>query len=423
MDTLSLGLGGWIVLGFTDNVIVDGPGADFTVFENAFLPRSAAAGVLVTGTPFAEPGTVSVSADGVHFVAFPCRTDEAPYYPGCAGVYPVFANARDPNAPSPLVPTTVPIADLVGLPIDGFTPPPGSGGDSFDLAEVGLSAVRFVRIDAGPIKADLGGGLSGFDLDAVAAVHSIDTAGLPDTDGDGFPDVADNCPTVANPDQRDGDHDGVGDACETGADADGDGVPDAADDCPRTPNPDQLDTDGDGRGDACDDCPATPDPDQADADGDGVGDACDNCRTVANPTQADADHDGVGDACDPCPADSSCLPLAPPRFGGGGNRGAADALLTYADPIASVTALPRSATIAVVVIEVGPSVDPSSFRLRASGHDLAAAVGGVVPGSTKIVSIPLTHRRTTVSLRAAGRLPSGRRAADVDRFTFERRLP
>ena len=423
MDTLSLGLGGWIVLGFTDNVIVDGPGADFSVFENAFLPRSAAAGVLVTGTPFAEPGTVSVSADGVHFVAFPCRTDEAPYYPGCAGVYPVFANARDPNAPSPLVPTTTPIADLVGVPIDGFTPPAGSGGDSFDLAAVGLSAVRFVRIDASGLKADLGGGLSGFDLDAVAAVHSIDTAGLPDTDGDGFPDVADNCPTVANPDQRDGDHDGVGDACETGADADGDGVPDAADDCPRTPNPDQLDTDGDGRGDACDDCPATPDPDQADADGDGVGDACDNCRTVANPTQADADHDGVGDACDPCPADSSCLPLAPPRFGGGGNRGAADALLTYADPIASVTALPRSATIAVVVIEVGPSVDPSSFRLRASGHDLAAAVGGVVPGSTKIVSIPLTHRRTTVSLRAAGRLPSGRRAADVDRFTFERRLP
>src|SRR5439155_3171151 len=157
----------------TDNVIVDGPGADFTVFENAFLTRG-----LNTGGPFAEPATVSVSADGVHFVAFPCRTDEAPYYPGCAGVYPVFANARDPNAPSPLVPTTVPIADLVGLPIDGFTPPPGSGGDSFDLAEVGLSAVRFVRIDAGPIKADLGGGLSGFDLDAVAAVHSIDTAGL-----------------------------------------------------------------------------------------------------------------------------------------------------------------------------------------------------------------------------------------------------
>ena len=36
-DTLSLGLGGWIVLEFTSGSIVDGPGVDFTVFENPFL--------------------------------------------------------------------------------------------------------------------------------------------------------------------------------------------------------------------------------------------------------------------------------------------------------------------------------------------------------------------------------------------------
>ena len=413
-DTLSLGLGGWIVLAFTDNVIVDGPGPDFTVFENAFLTRG-----LVTGGPFAEPGTVSVSADGVHFVAFPCQADTAPYYPGCAGVYPVFANAGDANAPSPLVPTTTPIADLVGVPVDGFTPPPGSGGDSFDLAAVGLTAARFVRIDASGLRAGLAG-LAGFDLDAVAAVHSLETAGLPDTDGDGFPDVVDDCPTVANPDQQDSDHDGVGDACETGGDADGDGVADAADDCPRVPNPDQRDTDGDGIGDACDDCPLTPNPDQADADGDGLGDACDDCPGVPDHEQSDGDGDGVGDACDPCPGDASCLPLAAPRYGGGGNRGAADALLTYLDPVSSRTFVSRTATTAVIVIEVAPGVDPSSFRLRASRHDLTRAAGRVTPGSTKIVSIPLNHRRTTVSLRAAGRLADGRRAVDVDRFAFER---
>ena len=133
LDTLSLGENGSIVLAFTDNVIVDRPGPDFTVFENAFLVSGT-----VTGGPVAEPGTVSVSADGVHFVAFPCRLDLAPFYPGCAGVYPVFANADDPGAPSPLVPSTVPIADLIGVPLDGFTPPAGSGGDSFDLADVGL---------------------------------------------------------------------------------------------------------------------------------------------------------------------------------------------------------------------------------------------------------------------------------------------
>lgn len=38
----------------------------------------------------------------------------------------------------------------------------------------------------------------------------------PDRDRDGVPDFADNCPEVANPDQRDVDGDGIGSACDEG---------------------------------------------------------------------------------------------------------------------------------------------------------------------------------------------------------------
>jgi RTX calcium-binding nonapeptide repeat (4 copies)/Thrombospondin type 3 repeat len=41
-----------------------------------------------------------------------------------------------------------------------------------------------------------------------------------DSDGDGIADSADNCPDVANPDQRDGDGDGIGSACDPDEDVD-----------------------------------------------------------------------------------------------------------------------------------------------------------------------------------------------------------
>ncbi len=205
---LSLGLGGTITMAFDDNVIVDGPGPDLLVFENAFLVQGAA-----TMPPFAEPGAVEVSGDGVDWHALPCALATPPYYAGCAGVYPVFANADVAGSPSPLVQSTTPIADLVGIPLAQFVPPAGAGGDAFDLAAVGLAAARYVRITGGTLASGLFG-LSGFDLDALAAVHSTDVTGLPDGDGDGYPDAVDSCPLVANPDQRDADGDGEGDACE-----------------------------------------------------------------------------------------------------------------------------------------------------------------------------------------------------------------
>ena len=139
LDVLSLGRGGQITLELAKPV-VDGEGADFIVFENPFL----LAGKLET---FAEPGIVSVSEDGKHWKTFKCDPSGAPSYAGCAGVQPVFTNA-DSNAISP--------SDV-----------DRAGGDAFDLADVGLSKIRYVRIsDAG--KSGTG---NGFDLDAIAAIH------------------------------------------------------------------------------------------------------------------------------------------------------------------------------------------------------------------------------------------------------------
>ena len=91
---------------------------------------------------------------------------------------------------------------------------------------------------------DCGGGPTGLDFVATVAYD------LPDVDGDGVANEADNCPAVANADQADADADGLGDACD--ADLDGDEVANGPDNCPAVANADQLDADGDGIGAACD---------------------------------------------------------------------------------------------------------------------------------------------------------------------------
>jgi hypothetical protein len=186
LDVVSLGQSGSIDLAFTDNVIVDGPGVDFTVFENAFLELGVG---FTTLPPFSEPGRVSVSQDGVLWFSFPCSLDivDAPYYPGCAGVYSTLANG-DADPPHPAVPTFgPPIEDLVGLNALTMAIPEGSGGDSFDLADVGLSWARWVRIDgANFVDGPVGPNNFGFDLDAAAAVNSVPAT---DLDMNGIPDA------------------------------------------------------------------------------------------------------------------------------------------------------------------------------------------------------------------------------------------
>jgi hypothetical protein len=185
LDVLSLGAGGVIDLDFVDNVILDGPGVDFTVFENPFF--TIVLGFL--GDPFSEPGIVSVSQDGVTWYAFDaCATAplDPPLHPGCAGVFPTLSDALTPSTPHPSIPTETPVGDLVGISQASLVLPEGSGGDSFDLMDVGLSWARYVRIeDVGPALGQ--DGTVGFDLDAVTAVNSGVTT---DANGNGVPDAA-----------------------------------------------------------------------------------------------------------------------------------------------------------------------------------------------------------------------------------------
>jgi len=152
LDVLALGSGGSITLRFDLPVICDGPGADFTVFENAFHSGS------LNGPLFTEYAYVAVSQDGERFFEMPYDSSTGI---GLAGRTPVLSTPD--NGISPLDPAV-------------------SGGDSFDLADVGLTWAAYVRVtdvagaipDVGDLPQFAVAPNAGADLDAIAAVHACD---------------------------------------------------------------------------------------------------------------------------------------------------------------------------------------------------------------------------------------------------------
>lgn len=141
-NLLPLGNGGSIVLEIQGGYIVDGAGPDFVIFENPFVYKEGDKTLV-----YAETAVVSVS-EQEHIEAyqmFNCNTLKPPYT-GCAGVHPVrYSSGRNLSQ---------------------------VGGDLFDLADIGVPRAKYIRIE------DTGGNLSflegteGFDLDAVALLHT-----------------------------------------------------------------------------------------------------------------------------------------------------------------------------------------------------------------------------------------------------------
>ena len=118
LDVLTLGMGGEIIVGFGNEGIADGEGADFIVFENVLYETGD------PNKPYAEVAEISVSADLQTWHTFPCASEGLPYT-GCAGWHAVFAHPD--NGISPFDPET-------------------AGGDAFDLAELNVTDARYVRI-------------------------------------------------------------------------------------------------------------------------------------------------------------------------------------------------------------------------------------------------------------------------------------
>lgn len=96
----------------------------------------------------------------------------------------------------------------------------GTGGTtiSFDAPPYDLATNR-VRIDVvknGAVEASHAGAYLPYRI--TVALNGGDVVAVNvrlDGDGDGVPDASDNCPTVANPDQKDSNGNGIGDACDS----------------------------------------------------------------------------------------------------------------------------------------------------------------------------------------------------------------
>ncbi len=215
----------------------------------------------------------------------------------------------------------------------------GGGSDSGDHPVEALVAARAYPAKPWAVGLALGRGLvAGYgspDVRVMASVAFTPELNPPaplDSDGDGLPDAADQCPADAEDRDCFADDDGCPDP-----DNDRDGILDGADQCrnePETVNGiddrdgcPEKDSDGDGIFDPVDHCPLVPetvngtnDTDgcpEKDTDGDGLFDDVDQCPSAREDPDGfedldgcpdpDDDHDGIPDVVDKCPREPETI--------------------------------------------------------------------------------------------------------------------
>ena len=190
-NIVCLGRGGEITLEF-QQPIIDGTGADFAVFENSFSNQ------------FLELAWVEVSSDGIHFLRFP-NFSQTPSPVGGFGTIDAkkihgFAGKYRAGYGTPFDLAEIRAAHAASLLDSSLFPYSYSADLLANFDEVDFDNIRYIRLidvvgdgsqysalrftenqgfiiyDPYPTT-----GSAGFDLDAVAVIHQLDTSGASQT--------------------------------------------------------------------------------------------------------------------------------------------------------------------------------------------------------------------------------------------------
>ncbi|MBM4111289.1 MAG: hypothetical protein FJ254_08050 [Phycisphaerae bacterium] len=188
-EIVSIGAGGELVVAFDHDVVNDprNPfGVDLIVFGNSFFGDAAYPLGIPSGI-FAEGGQIAVSADGTTWVAV-AGIDADGFAPTCgwrdATPYATTPGSQPTDFTKPIDPT-ITMASMIGQDWSAVRAMyDGSGGGAgIDLAPLGLSSIRFVRVRV-PV-----GAMQSAEIDGFSDVTPVGISG--DLDGNGSVDGAD----------------------------------------------------------------------------------------------------------------------------------------------------------------------------------------------------------------------------------------